>query len=181
MNTGMTRSYRRSTIQPLVVMENGKEFHLEVLLKLLALGFKAREIPTVLTWQAHKLARDARQPRKSSTKILNTIATHLKFILIAQPVKYFALTAGTTSILSAGFIAAAVYNLVITHEPSAFYALIGLNLLLFALVLAGFSVVLYQIREAMIAAWMQAYPTPHPPSARPGAEVHGAPTTVHEG
>ena len=40
MNTGMTRAYRREVIQPLITKENGKEFHLEVLLKLTALNFR---------------------------------------------------------------------------------------------------------------------------------------------
>ena len=38
MNTGMTRAYRKNVIKPLITSENGKEFHLEVLLKLLSLG-----------------------------------------------------------------------------------------------------------------------------------------------
>jgi hypothetical protein len=48
MNTGMTRVYRKGVIQPLVTAEDGKEFHLEVLLKLITLGFRARS--ATITW-----------------------------------------------------------------------------------------------------------------------------------
>ena len=33
MNTGMTRAYRREVIQSLPLFADGKEFHLEVMLK----------------------------------------------------------------------------------------------------------------------------------------------------
>ena len=50
----MTRAYRKNVIQPLVTFENGKEFHLEVLLKLNILGFRIGEIPAVLEWKDNK-------------------------------------------------------------------------------------------------------------------------------
>ena len=173
MNTGMTRGYRRGVIQPLVSLENGKEFHLEVLLKLMALQFRGAEIPAILTWQAHKLAREPAAKRTSSTNIRRTILTHLRFMVIAQPVRHFALLAAVTLACGTGFLAFAVRSL-LAGDPSAFYALIGLNLVLFALMLTGFSVMLHQIRDTMIGAWMRGYPKPHPPSARPGQQLFPA-------
>lgn len=171
MNTGMTRAYRRSVIQPLVVFESGKEFHLEVLLKLLALNFVAGEIPAVLTWQTHRLARDPTAKRKSSTRIRRTIFTHLRFLVMAQPVRHFAVLGAATSLLSLIFLALATRNLFI-GEPSGLFALVGLNLILFTLMLIGTAVTLYQVREVMIENWMKYYPKPHPPSARPLETEH---------
>jgi len=170
MNTGMTRAYRREVIQPLVVHENGKEFHLEVLLKLLTLGFKAREIPATITWQEHRLARAGSKKRKSSTKIFKTINSHLRFIAIAQPVRYFAWLAVLTLIGGLGFMTGAVWNL-LTGGPAVFLALIGLLLFMFCLLFAGFSVLFFQVREAMRENWMQSYPAPLPPSAREAVQM----------
>lgn len=170
MNTGMTRAYRRDVIQPLIVHENGKEFHLEVLLKLLTLGFKVDEIPATITWQERRLTRQGAAKRKSSTRIMQTINSHLRFIAIAQPVRYFAWLAVLTLLGGAAFMTGAVWNLA-TGRPAVFLALIGLLLFLFCLLFIGFSVLFFQIREAMRESWMQFYPPPLPPAARPASRV----------
>ena len=171
MNTGMTRAYRRRVIQPLVVTENGKEFHLEVLLKLLTLGFNVSEIPATITWDDRRLQREPGAERRSSTRILRTVASHLKFVFIAQPFKYFALFSVLLSVIGLVFMGLAVRNLFTDSAPSAYLALAGLNLLLFTLVLIGFSVVLFQIREMMRESWMRSYGVLLPPSAKAGVEV----------
>lgn len=171
MNTGMTRGYRRPVIQPLVVHENGKEFHLEVLLKLLTLGFKVTEVPATLTWQEHKLARRDTAKRKSSTRIAKTINSHLRFIAIAQPVRYFAWLSAISMLTGAGFIAAAVWML-LTGSPAIYLALVGLIMLLFCLLFLGFSVLFFEQRESMRESWMQNYPLPHPPTALKALEIY---------
>lgn len=170
MNTGMTRAYRRGVIQPLVAHENGKEFHLEVLLKLLTLGFKAGEIPATITWQDEKLARHVESKRRSSTNIQKTINSHLRFVAIAQPVRYFAWFAFLSLLVGLGFIVSAVWMLIV-HGPAVFLAIIGLIMLLFSLLFLGFSVVFFQMRENMREEWMRSYPLPHPPSAQRGVPV----------
>lgn len=170
MNTGMTRAYRSSIIKPLVVYENGKEFHLEVLLKLLTLGFKVSEIPATITWQDHKLSERANTKRKSSTNIQKTINTHLRFIAIAQPVRYFAWLSALSLLIGGGMLAAALWMLVV-HGPAVFLAIIGLIMLLFSLLFLGFSVLFFQLRENMRENWVRAYPLPHPPSALQGTLV----------
>jgi glycosyltransferase involved in cell wall biosynthesis len=159
MNTGMTRAYRAPIIKPLVAHENGKEFHLEVLLKLLTLGFAVREIPATITWQDHKLTR----PRKSSTRVLPVIDSHLRFIAIARPVRYFAWLALACLLVGLGFEAAAVWML-LTSGVAAFLAIVGLIVLLFCLLFVGFSVLFFQMRETMRESWMSSYPLPHPPT-----------------
>lgn len=172
MNTGMTRGYRRQVIQPLVVQENGKEFHLEVLLKLLTIGFECREIPATITWQDHRLARVGSEKRKSSTKIFKTIGTHLKFMAIAQPVKYFAALAGVSALLGMGFLLAAVLVLLTHAGPAIYLAMTGMLMLLFFLTFTGFAVMFHQFREAMRENWMRDYPQPWPPSVSAGRQVY---------
>lgn len=168
MNTGMTRAYRRQVIQPLVVHENGKEFHLEVLLKLLTLGFKGREIPATITWPSHRAGNKEKTQRKSSTKILKTIRTHLNFIAIAQPVRYFTALSFLSLIVGFIFEGAAVYALLTKAFPAIYLATLGLLMLLFCLLFAGFTVLFFQFREFMREKWMSYYKAPYPPSARQG-------------
>lgn len=171
MNTGMTRAYRRSVIQPLVTLENGKEFHLEVLLKLLSLGFRVREIPATITWMDEKLADHNKKKRKSSTNIQNTINSHLRFIAIAQPVQYFAKLAVASFVVGGLMLGWAILQLIL-RGPAVFFAIIGLVMLLFCLLFLGFSVLFHQFREQMTEQWRQHYPKPLPPNVHPGIEVY---------
>ena len=68
MNTGMTRAYQRDAIRSLTLDEDGKEFHLEVVLKAQALGYRFHEIPALLEWKEYK-HQGRRVERKSSSKI----------------------------------------------------------------------------------------------------------------
>jgi dolichol-phosphate mannosyltransferase len=172
MNTGMTRAYRREVIQPLDVWENGKEFHLEVLLKLVVLGFRVREIPAVITWQEHKLSAPGTAKRVSSTRIFNTIGTHLRFLAIAKPTQYFAIAA-LASLLTGGFLVGwAIWNLV-HGVPAAFLAIVGLLMLLFTLLFTGFAVFFVKLGETMRDQWLLTYRNRGniPPSAMPAKQV----------
>jgi glycosyltransferase involved in cell wall biosynthesis len=171
MNTGMTRGYRRHVIQPLVALENGKEFHLEVLLKLLTIGFRVDEIPATLTWLDHRLARRNAAKRKSSTRIRSTISSHLRFLAIAQPLRYFARLSVLCLVGGTAFMAAALWML-LTHGAAIFLALVAFNLFLFCLLFLGFSVVFSELRETMKESWIQMYPLPHPPTAVRAIEVY---------
>jgi glycosyltransferase involved in cell wall biosynthesis len=170
MSTGMTRAYRRHVIQPLVLLENGKEFHLEVLLKLRTLGFKAAEIPAVLTWQEHKLAREGSPKRQSSTRIAKTINSHLRFLAIAQPVRYFAWFSAVSLLTGLGFLGAAVVML-LTHGTAAYLALVGLLMLLFCLLFLGFSVLFGELRESLRDSWGRSYPGPQPLATPAAIEI----------
>lgn len=167
MNTGMTRAYRRRVIQPLVVHADGKEFHLEVLLKLITIGFRFREIPATLTWDRF----ETKGKRRSSTNIRKTIASHLQFLTIARPVRYFVAFAVVTGLLCVAFMAAAVYMFVTKIAPAIYLALTGMSLLLVSLVFIGFAVLFSETREAMRVELMRLYPLPHPPAARTATEV----------
>jgi glycosyltransferase involved in cell wall biosynthesis len=170
MNTGMTRAYRRAVIQPLTVSEHGKEFHLEVLLKLVTLGFKGREIPATITWQKHRLTRSAHGGRRSSTDIRKIIATHLRFVAIAQPMRYFAYFSGLSFAAGICLLAASAWML-LAKQTAVFLALLGLLMLMFCLLFTGFSVIFIQLRESLREQWMRDYPGTRPPSSRPSAVV----------
>ena len=92
MNTGMTRGYRREVIHELPLWENGKEFHLEVVLKALALDKRIIEIPAVLEWKEHKQQGRTVQ-RKSSSKLRQIMNSHLLFSAIVAPIRYLWLAA----------------------------------------------------------------------------------------
>lgn len=163
MNTGMTRAYRRHVILPLIVHDNGKEFHLEVLLKLLTLGFKVREIPAVITWDEKKLFRNENATRKSSTNLKKTIFSHLRFVAMVNPVLSFAILAFVSLITGMACIGVAVWMLLI-HKVAIYFAMVGLIMLLFSLLFGGFSLIFLKFQESFREQWMNYYPKPHPPS-----------------
>jgi glycosyltransferase involved in cell wall biosynthesis len=152
MNTGMTRAYRRNIIYGLDFDEHGKEFHLEVLLKLLALGYKAEEIPVVLEWKDEKLAKAGTPVRKSSSHIGKLILTHLHFAVFSNPIRYFWLLSFICAITGFGLEGFAVVRL-IRKEVAIYLALVGLLLLLFSLIFFAFGVVTAQNRYIMKELW----------------------------
>ncbi|MCH8332083.1 MAG: glycosyltransferase family 2 protein, partial [Bacteroidetes bacterium] len=85
MNTGMTRGYRSDVIQGMHFEEKGKEFHLEVILKLFFLGARIGEVPAILEWKDHKLAEPGKKKRKSSSKNGKLVLSHLNFAVFANP------------------------------------------------------------------------------------------------
>lgn len=135
MNTGMTRAYRRQVIRSLPLEENGKEFHLEVILKANALGHRISEIPALLEWKQYKL-EGARVERKSSSKVNRLIVTHSLFSLFGNPVRYVWVLGGVAMGLSAVFLGAGVVRylmgLVSVYMGILSLALFILGTLLFA-------------------------------------------------
>ncbi len=172
MHTGMTRAYWREVIQPLETQQNGKEFHLEVLLKLVTMGFRAAEIPATISWAHRKAAAGSapKQSRRSPLGILKTISTHLSFLAIAQPMRYFGILSAIALAAAFGFAVAAVWELLI-GGVAAFFALVAMMLLLFCLLFAGFAVAFVQLRELAREGWQKSYPQ-RPPSALPGDQIY---------
>ena len=154
MHTGMTRAYRRDVIVPLRTSENGKEFHLEVLFKLIALKFRYREIPATLSWEARNKSRRTKRSPVLNANILHTIRTHFLFLFLADPLRLFSNAGGFILIISAVFFFLAVHNLIV-GGVAAFYAMIAMLLLLFAFLFVGFAVVLTRLRDQSVEAWMR--------------------------
>lgn len=132
MNTGMTRGYRRDRFLALPLDEDGKEMHLEIINKAVALGCRIYEIPAILEWTDDTLTAHPRERRKSSSSVNKTIRTHVLFSLLAAPFRYIFAVSGLLIVGAVGFLAQAVYNLFTHTAPAIFYALTAFFLGLFA-------------------------------------------------
>jgi dolichyl-phosphate beta-glucosyltransferase len=152
MNTGMTRGYRRSMIQTLPLYESGKEFHLEVILKATALGYRFCEIPATLEWKEYK-HQGRRVARKSSSKVNRLIVTHTLFSIFASPVRY-AWAVSLASLVAGGFFFAYAVVLFLRNEVSAYSGLMGILLMVLALVLFMMGVVMQQGNMIQREAWL---------------------------
>ncbi|HWP48962.1 MAG TPA: glycosyltransferase family 2 protein [Candidatus Limnocylindrales bacterium] len=152
MNTGMTRAYRREAIQSLPLYEDGKEFHLEVMLKAIAFGFKIREIPAILEWKEYKY-RGRRIERKSSSKVNKLIVSHSLFSVLANPVRYvwaMSLISMLLGIIS--FIGAVI--LFYLKMVSAYTALMSFSLMILAILLFVLGVVVKQGNMIQRELWI---------------------------
>jgi hypothetical protein len=142
MNTGMTRAYRRNVIQSLPLFADGKEFHLEVILKATEFGLHIREIPALLEWKEYK-HQGKRVKRKSSSRVNRLIVSHSLFSVFANPVRYVWAASLFTAALGAGFF---IYALILysLRMVSAYTALFSLALFIVAIVLFVLGVVVKQ-------------------------------------
>jgi glycosyltransferase involved in cell wall biosynthesis len=79
-STGIFRAYRKKVLDSLELESDGKEIHLEILSKALALGYRVKEVPAVLT---------ARKRGKSKFKFKKTATSHLVFSVFEKPMIVF--------------------------------------------------------------------------------------------
>ena len=79
-STGIFRAYRRKVLDSLELESDGKEIHLEILSKALALGYRVKESPAVLT---------SRKRGKSKFKFKKTAISHLVFSVFEKPMIIF--------------------------------------------------------------------------------------------
>jgi glycosyltransferase involved in cell wall biosynthesis len=152
MNTGMTRAYRRHAIQSLPLFEDGKEFHLEVILKATAFGFRIREIPSLLEWKEYK-HRGKRVKRKSSSRVNRLIVSHSLFSVFANPVRYVWAMSFFSLGLGAIFFLFAV-TLLYLRMVSVYVALLSLSLIILGIVLFVLGVVVKQGNMIQRELWM---------------------------
>jgi dolichol-phosphate mannosyltransferase len=152
MNTGMTRAYRRKVIQSLPLSEDGKEFHLEVILKATALGYRIREIPSILEWKAYKHL-GKRVKRKSSSKVNRLVVSHSLFSIFANPVRYvWAMSLASFVLGFLWFVGAVIFAYL--GLVSAYTALMGMSLLIMAVGLFVLGVVVKQGNMVQRELWM---------------------------
>jgi len=79
-STGIFRAYRKKVLESLELESDGKEIHLEILSKALALGFRVKEVPAVLS---------TRRRGKSKFKFKKTALSHLTFSAFEKPMIIF--------------------------------------------------------------------------------------------
>ena len=172
MHTGMTRAYRRDVIAPLRTLENGKEFHLEVLFKLVNLKFRYREIAATLSWETRNQYQQKARARVIDANILKLVRTHLALVLMADPLRLFFNAMLAAFAVSLGFLSLATYNLIV-GRVSIFLALISLFFFLFGFLFIGFAVVLTRLRDQAVETWARDYPEWPPMRSMPAEIVRG--------
>jgi dolichol-phosphate mannosyltransferase len=79
-STGIFRAYRRRVLEALELESDGKEIHLEILSKVIALGYRVKEMPAILT---------SRKKGKSKFKFRKTALSHLVFSFFEKPMMIF--------------------------------------------------------------------------------------------
>jgi len=79
-STGIFRAYRKKVLDSLEVESDGKEIHLEILSKAMALGFRVKEVPAILK---------GRGKGRSKFKFKKTAASHLVFSVFEKPMIVF--------------------------------------------------------------------------------------------
>ncbi len=79
-STGIFRAYRKRVLDSIELESDGKEIHLEILSKALALGYRAKEVPAILT---------GRRKGKSKFKFRKTALSHLVFSVFEKPMVVF--------------------------------------------------------------------------------------------
>jgi len=79
-STGIFRAYRKKVLDSLEIESDGKEIHLEILSKALALGYGVKESPAILS---------SRKKGKSKFKFRKTALSHLVFSAFEKPMIVF--------------------------------------------------------------------------------------------
>jgi dolichol-phosphate mannosyltransferase len=79
-STGIFRAYRKKVLDSLEIESDGKEIHLEILSKALALGYRVKESPAILT---------SRKKGKSKFRFRKTALSHLVFSAFEKPMIIF--------------------------------------------------------------------------------------------
>jgi dolichol-phosphate mannosyltransferase len=80
--TGIFRAYRRPVLESLELESDGKEIHLEILSKAMALGYRAKEVPVILR---------GRQRGRSKFRLRATAISHIVFSIYEKPMMLFGL------------------------------------------------------------------------------------------
>jgi len=79
-STGIFRAYRKKVLDSLELESDGKEIHLEVLSKAMALGYRVKEVPAILR---------GRRKGRSKFKLRKTATSHLVFSVFEKPMIVF--------------------------------------------------------------------------------------------
>jgi dolichol-phosphate mannosyltransferase len=92
-STGIFRAYRKKVLDSLEIESDGKEIHLEILSKAIALGYRVKEVPAILT---------GRRKGRSKFKFRKTAVSHLAFSAFEKPMIVFGFIGLLT--LAVGFL-----------------------------------------------------------------------------
>jgi len=91
--TCIVRCYRSEVLSSLDLESNDKEIHLEIISKVLAMGYRVKEIPAVLT---------SRKKGRSKFSLRSTAASHLLFTLFERPMLLFGILGAVLTLIGIG-------------------------------------------------------------------------------
>jgi len=87
-STCSVRGFKKEVIENLELMSDDKDLHLEVIQKAQLLGYRIKEVPSILNWRNKKRRISKKNNKFSNFKILkmkNTILSHLVFNYVSNP------------------------------------------------------------------------------------------------
>ena len=143
MVSGMTRAYRREVIDSLDLESDGKELHVEILVKALVLGYVIQEIPATLRWEiADRRARG----RRGTFRIGRVVMGHATLWALERPMLLFGLL-GTLLLFSGIGVGGYVTILRFRGDLSPGRPLMTLVVIL---VLGGFQVLAFGFIAALL-------------------------------
>ena len=151
MFTGMTRAYRSDRLAMLALEERGKELHLEIINKALALDCTIYEIPAVLEWKDQTSKAGAKSKRRSSTRLGKVAKTHLLFSFTVSPFKYMRVLSVILSV--AGGLTLASALVVDGRTTATAIALGGVLLILASLQVFIVGILAQQARHVQESLW----------------------------
>lgn len=134
--TGMTRGYRASSIKRLALVSTGKEIHLEIISKALAMGYVVEEIPAELCWEP---PRAGTRKRRSTFRPGRYIASHLLFSFGESPLLLFGTVGIVFLVLGSGIglyaLGLSLAGIAVGGRPivvgAALFILFGVQIFLF--------------------------------------------------
>jgi glycosyltransferase involved in cell wall biosynthesis len=138
-STGILRAYRAPVLESLDLESDGKEIHLEILSKSIALGYRIVEVPSTLR---------SRKKGKSSFKLKSTASSHLLFSVLQRPAAIFGVI-GVLLITIGIIIAGYLLGVYVTGALNPERPLMTLMVLVFlvGVLLLGFAIVAQQLLE----------------------------------
>jgi glycosyltransferase involved in cell wall biosynthesis len=138
MTTGMTRAYRAGVIRGQTFGKDGKELHLEIAHRLMALGYRIGEVPAVLAWPAGGAGGATRGKRTNWKTVRQLIGSHLAFGFVRGISRIIGPAIVLLGLAIVGFGCWGVWNFV-THQQSIYLVtLTGILLILWVTLVVGY-------------------------------------------
>jgi glycosyltransferase involved in cell wall biosynthesis len=145
MLSGMTRGYRGQAIQSVLLEQNRKEIHLEIVDKFQALGFSIVEIPGTIRWEAPNPGQGR---GKGGWGIWRFVVPHLRFTFHRASARLLLWLGAGTGTLGTVFVVASTINKVFHVLPLPLPNLLnyGLVLWVMSLLMILFSFISIQLQ-----------------------------------
>jgi dolichol-phosphate mannosyltransferase len=159
MNTGMTRAYRRDVIQSLPLFENSKEFHVEVILKAVALGLNIKEIPAILEWPAERHTEGGGEKKKKkktsffASNLFQFVISHSLMSIMGNPTRYIWTLSFMAFVVSMVLLVISVVAKLL-GGIAAYTALLSASMFILSVMLFVFGVSLRQSSNLLKEIWI---------------------------